>query len=184
MTVLFWFRSSTFHSTKINLNNNLSPIFCTCSIFSLAWFCNILQMDVASKPHLSDAFTASLSMVFYQSHVYTHHHKPRTTKKTLVSQVPLNVNWFLRFSVNLIPGGLFWACQRRRGAFWSDGRKITIKPVLFIENPWNLIRLIFRLHAMKITWSHVSKMMTSSKNLMASSVTKAKSKIFKFLDFP
>ena len=91
LTVLFWFRSSTFYSTKIDLNNDLSPIFCT--------FCNILQMDVASKPYLSDAFTASLSMVFYQYHVYTHHHKPRTTKKTLVLLVSLNVNWFLRFSV-------------------------------------------------------------------------------------
>ena len=99
LTVLFWFRSSTFYTTKIDLNNDLSPIFCTCSIFSLAWFCNILQMDVASKPYLSDAFTASLSMVFYQYHVYTHHHKPRTTKKTLVLLVSLNVNWFLRFSV-------------------------------------------------------------------------------------
>ena len=124
MNVLFWLRSSTFYSTIIDLNNNLSPIFCTCSIFSLAWFCNILQMDVASKPHLSDAFTASLSMVFYQSHVYTHHHKPRTTKKTLVSQVPLKVNWFLRFSVNLILAGFFELFKDGEGLFGLTAEKL------------------------------------------------------------
>ena len=36
---------------------------------------------------------------------------------------------------------------------------------------------------MKITWSHVSKMIMSSKTLMTSSATKAKSRNFKFFVF-
>ena len=69
------------------------------------------------------------------------------------------------------------------GGVLAPARKITIKPVLFIENPWNLIRLIFRLQVMKITWSHVSKVMVSSKTFMTPSVTKAKSRNFKSLIF-
>ena len=62
------------------------------------------------------------------------------------------------------------------GCFLARARNFTMKPVLFIENPWNLIHLIFRLLAIKTNLSHVSKMMTLSKALIRSSLTNTKSR--------
>ena len=62
------------------------------------------------------------------------------------------------------------------GCFLARARNFTMKPVLFIENPWNLIHLIFRLLVIKTNLSHVSKMMTLSKALIRSSLTNTKSR--------